>query len=119
MDGDLELARGAAGNKNDGIWGGASIMREYLRAGQLDEMQIHLIPILLGGGVRLFEDLDPQGIELRRTTSIETPSATPLPTRSGCFSPSYRRRIKPPGSCTIRHPLDPPVRLNPSVSLDR
>jgi hypothetical protein len=39
-------------------------------------MQIHLIPLLLGGGVRLFEDLDPGGIELRRTSSIETPGAT-------------------------------------------
>jgi hypothetical protein len=42
----------------------------------LDEMQIHLIPIFLGGGVLLFEDLDPEGIELRRTSSIETPGAT-------------------------------------------
>ena len=44
----------------------------------LDEMQIHLIPLLLGDGVRLFEGLDPQGLELRRTSSIETPSATHL-----------------------------------------
>jgi dihydrofolate reductase len=72
----LELARAAAGDKNVGIWGGANIMREYLRAGLLDEMQIHLIPVLLGGGVRLFEDLGPEPIELRRTSSIETPSAT-------------------------------------------
>jgi dihydrofolate reductase len=42
----------------------------------LDEMQIHLIPILLGSGIRLFEDLDPEGIELRRASSIETPGAT-------------------------------------------
>jgi dihydrofolate reductase len=74
----LELARAAAGDKNVGVWGGANIIREYLRAGLLDEMQIHLIPILLGGGVRLFDDLDPEGIELRRTVSIETPSATHL-----------------------------------------
>jgi dihydrofolate reductase len=72
----LELARAAAGDKNVGIWGGANIMRQYLKAGLLDEMQIHLIPVLLGGGVRLFEDLDADGIELRRTSSIETPSAT-------------------------------------------
>ena len=72
----LELALRAAGDKNVGIWGGANIMRQYLQAGLLDEMQIHLIPVLLGGGVRLFEDLDPEGIELRRTRSIETPSAT-------------------------------------------
>jgi dihydrofolate reductase len=78
IDAALELARAAAGDKNVGIWGGANIVREYLRAGLLDEMQIHLIAILLGGGVRLFEDLDPEGIELRRTSSIETPSATHL-----------------------------------------
>ena len=41
-------------------------------------MQVHLIPILLGGGIRLFEDLDPEGIELRRTSSFETPRATHL-----------------------------------------
>jgi dihydrofolate reductase len=74
----LELARAAAGDKNVGIWGGANIMRQYLKAGLLDEMQIHLIPVLLGGGVRLFEDLDPEGIELRRTSSIETPGSTHL-----------------------------------------
>ena len=72
----LELARAAAGDKNVGIWGGANIIRQYLKAGLLDEMQIHLIPILLGDGTRLFEDLGPEGIDLRRTSSIETPSAT-------------------------------------------
>ena len=41
-------------------------------------MQIHLVPVLLGGGVSLFEGLDPEGIELRRATSIETPGATHL-----------------------------------------
>ncbi len=72
----LELARGAASDKNVGIWGGANIAMQYLRGGLLDEMQIHLIPVLLGGGVRLFEDLGPEQIELRKTSSIETPSAT-------------------------------------------
>ena len=72
----LELARAAAGDKNVGVWGGANIMRQYLKAGLLDEMRIQLIPILLGGGIRLFEDFDPEGIELRRTSSIETPGAT-------------------------------------------
>lgn len=74
----LELARAAAGDKNVGIWGGANIMREYLKAGFLDELQIHLIPLLLGGGVPLFEDFGPDGLELRRTSSIETPGATHL-----------------------------------------
>jgi dihydrofolate reductase len=74
----LELARAPAGDKNVGIWGGANILRQYLKAGLLDEMHIHLVPILLGGGIRLFEGLDPEGIELRRTASIETPGATHL-----------------------------------------
>jgi dihydrofolate reductase len=74
----LELARAAAGDKNVGIWGGANIMRQYLKAGLLDEMHIHLAPILLGGGIRLFEGLDPEGIKLRRLDSIETPGATHL-----------------------------------------
>jgi len=39
----LELARAAAGDNNVGIWGGANIIRQYLKAGLLDEMQIHLI----------------------------------------------------------------------------
>jgi RibD C-terminal domain len=42
----LELARAAAGDKDVRIWGGANIIRQYLKAGFLDEMQIHLIPIL-------------------------------------------------------------------------
>jgi dihydrofolate reductase len=74
----LDLARAAAGGKNVGVWGGANIMRQYLKAGLLDEMHIHLAPVLLGGGIRLFEGLDPDGIELRRLSSIETPGATHL-----------------------------------------
>src|SRR5687768_2974122 len=76
MSASSSTVRAAAGDKSVGIWGGANIMRQYLKAGLLDEMQIHLIPVLLGGGVPLFEDLDPEGIELRRTSSIETPGAT-------------------------------------------
>jgi dihydrofolate reductase len=72
----LELARAAAGDKNVGVWGGANVMRQYLKARLLDEIQIHLVPILIGDGTRLFEDLDPEGIELRRTSTIETPGAT-------------------------------------------
>jgi dihydrofolate reductase len=68
----------AAGDKNVGIWGGADIIRQYLKAGLLDELQIHLVPVLLGGGIPLFEDLDPEGIQLKRGDSIETPGATHL-----------------------------------------
>lgn len=72
----LGLARAAAGDKNVGIWGGANIIRQYLKAGLLDEMRIQLIPILLGDGIRLFEGLNPEGIELRKASSTDTPAAT-------------------------------------------
>jgi dihydrofolate reductase len=71
----LKRARAAAGDKNVGVWGGADIIRQYLKAGLLDEIQIHHIPILIGDGVRLFEDLDPEGIELRKTSLVDTPGA--------------------------------------------
>lgn len=74
----LELARAAAGDKDVGIWGGANIIRQYLKAGLLDEMQIDLIPILLGDGIRLFESLDPNRLELSKTSCIDTPRATHL-----------------------------------------
>jgi dihydrofolate reductase len=72
----LELAHAAAGDRDVLIQGGANIIRQYLEAGLLDEMQIQLIPILLGDGTRLFEGFNPEGIELRKTSSIDTPAAT-------------------------------------------
>jgi dihydrofolate reductase len=60
------------------IWGGGNIIREYLKAGLVDEMEIHLVPILLGDGVRLLDDPVLADIELKRIRCIETPSATHL-----------------------------------------
>jgi dihydrofolate reductase len=54
----LEHARAAAGERDVAIGGGAQTIQEFLRAGLLDEMQVHVAPLLLGGGVRLFEDLE-------------------------------------------------------------
>jgi len=74
----LKQAEATAGDKNIAIWGGANIFQQYLKAGLLDAVQIHLIPVLLGDGVRLFEHLSSQHIELKRTRTIDTPSATHL-----------------------------------------
>ena len=79
----LERGHAAAGDRNVGIWGGANIIRQFLKAGLLDEIQIHLVPMLLGKGIRLFEDFDPEGIELSRRSSIETPAATHFRFRGG------------------------------------
>jgi dihydrofolate reductase len=72
----LGQARAAAGDKNVGIWGGANIIGLYLEAGHIDELEIHLVSILLGSGVRLFEDVTSESFELRRIRCIETPGAT-------------------------------------------
>lgn len=74
----LKRARAAAGEKDVGIWGGANIIDEYLKAGLLDELQIHLVPVLFGEGTRLFDDLGNRRIELKKTSAIDTPGATHL-----------------------------------------
>jgi dihydrofolate reductase len=66
----LEQARQAAGNKDVSLAGGASVARQYLAAGLVDEMEISLVPTLLGSGERLFDgDVDLQGLELVRTVA--------------------------------------------------
>lgn len=74
----LDRARAAAGDKDVALAGGASVVQQYLKAGLLDEIQIHLAPVLLGDGVSLFDRLaiDALGLETRRV--IATPSVTHL-----------------------------------------
>jgi dihydrofolate reductase len=74
----LEQARAAAGDKDVALAGGADVAQQYLKAGLLDEMQIHVVPVLLGGGVRLFDDLGSAPIELEATRAIVSPSVTHL-----------------------------------------
>jgi dihydrofolate reductase len=74
----LDQARAAAGGKNVAIAGGASVAQQYLRAGLLDEIQIHVAPVLLGDGVRLFDNLDPEHAKLEVTRVIGSPSVTHL-----------------------------------------
>jgi dihydrofolate reductase len=53
----LEQARRAAGGKDVALSGGARAVQEYLIAGLVDEMQLHVVPTLLGGGERLFDNV--------------------------------------------------------------
>ena len=69
----LEQAKAAADGKDVSIGGGASVVQQALAAGLVDEFQLHIVPIMLGGGVRLFEDSDP-GLELERTRTLESPT---------------------------------------------
>jgi dihydrofolate reductase len=70
----LEQARAAAGDKDVKIAGGADVAQQYLNAGLLDEVQIHLVPELLGGGVRLFDNLDASRVKLETARVIESPA---------------------------------------------
>ena len=73
----LEQARRAASGRDVSLGGGASAARQYLLAGLVDEMEIGLVPILLGRGERLFEGVaDLGGLELTRT--VATPEVTHL-----------------------------------------
>ena len=74
----LQQARRAAGGKDVTLAGGAKAAQQYLAAGLVDEMEIHLVPILLGGGERLFEGVgdDLHGLELVRT--VAAPKVTHL-----------------------------------------
>jgi dihydrofolate reductase len=73
----VELAKDAAGAKNVGVLG-ASAAQQCIRAGLVDEFYIHLAPILVGAGVRLFEDLGSDSIKLELIKALETPEATHL-----------------------------------------
>ncbi|WP_242332942.1 MULTISPECIES: dihydrofolate reductase family protein [Anaeromyxobacter] len=70
-DSALEQARRAAGGRDVSLAGGASVARQYLAAGLVDEMELHLVPALLGSGERLFDGVgdDLRGLELVRTVA--------------------------------------------------
>ena len=70
-------ARKAAGKKQVYVLGGASIAQQCMNAGLLDAMTIHLVPILLGDGVRLFDHLEKQ-IKMEQLKIIEAPGVTHL-----------------------------------------
>jgi dihydrofolate reductase len=78
IDSALAQARAVAGDKDVGIGGGANVIQQYLAAGLVDELRLHVAPVLLGAGKRLFDNLGDHPIELDRTEVIESPYATHL-----------------------------------------
>ena len=66
----LDQARRAAGGKDVALSGGAQAAQQYLSAGLVDEMQLHIAPVLLGGGARLFDNVaDLHGLKLVETVA--------------------------------------------------
>ena len=68
----IEQARAAAGDRKVSV-AGADVPQQAIRAGLLDEIQNHLVPVLLGEGKRLFDHLGAERIDLERTRVVEAP----------------------------------------------
>jgi dihydrofolate reductase len=74
----LEQAKEAAGGKDVSLGGGASVAQQYLAAGLLDELQLDVVPVLLGDGTRLFDNLADADVKLERVRVVEAPDVTHL-----------------------------------------
>ncbi|MBA3415130.1 MAG: dihydrofolate reductase [Chloroflexia bacterium] len=70
----LEQAKAAAGEKAVQVVGGANVIQQLLREGLVDELHVDVMPVLLGGGLRLFEHLDPDRVRLE---AIDVQAAGP------------------------------------------
>jgi len=79
----LAQAERAAGGKDIALAGGADVAQQFLRAGLVDEMQLHIAPVLLGGGTRLFDNLEGANLELECIRVIAAPGVTHLKYRIG------------------------------------
>jgi dihydrofolate reductase len=74
----LEQAREVAGGKDVMLWGGAQVVNQYLAAGLLDELELHVVPVLLGDGARLFDNLGDAEVQLEQVRAVEAPGVTHL-----------------------------------------
>lgn len=74
----LDQAREAAGGKDVMLWGGGNIVQQYLAAGLLDELELHVVPVVLGDGARLFDNLRDAEVQLEQVRAVEAPGVTHL-----------------------------------------
>ena len=74
----LRQAKKAAGDRDIAIGGGANVAQQTLSAGLVNKIQIHLVPVLLGDGVHLFDHLGAEAVELEMTRVIDAPGVTHL-----------------------------------------
>jgi dihydrofolate reductase len=74
----LQQARAAAGDRAVSIGGGADVAQQYLAAGLIDEIELHVVPVLLGDGVRLFGATSAELPKLEPTRVVDSPTVTHL-----------------------------------------
>jgi len=72
----LQRAKESAGGQDVMLSGGAEVINQYLAAGLLDELDLHVVPVLLGGGARLFEDLGDAEVALEQVRAVDAPGVT-------------------------------------------
>jgi dihydrofolate reductase len=76
INGALAQAQAAAGDRDVVVMGGADVGRQYLRAGLIDEVQIHLVPVVLGAGTPMFDDVG--RLDLTTLEAVRSEHATHL-----------------------------------------
>ncbi|MGW3943111.1 dihydrofolate reductase family protein [Streptomyces phaeochromogenes] len=74
----LDQAKKAADGKDVMLWGGGQVAQQYLAAGLLDELELHVVPVLLGGGSRLLDSLGDADVRLEQVRAVEAPGVTHL-----------------------------------------
>lgn len=74
----LEQAKQAAAGKDVSLGGGANVAQQYLTAGLIDELQLNVVPVLLGSGTRLFENIASADVKLEPVRVVEAPGVTHL-----------------------------------------
>jgi dihydrofolate reductase len=73
-----ELASEAANGRDVRLWGGAQTIQQYMAAGLLDELELHVVSVLLGDGERLFDNLGDAEPQLEQVRAVEAPGVTHL-----------------------------------------
>ena len=72
----LEQAKDAAGGKDVSLGGGAEVAQQYLAAGLIDELDLNVVPVLLGSGTRLFDNPAGSDFTLEQVRAVEAPGVT-------------------------------------------
>jgi dihydrofolate reductase len=78
----LGQAREAAGGKDVALSGGGQVVQQYLAAGLLDELELHVVPVVLGDGARLFDNLRDSNVQLEQVRAVQAPGVTHLKYRT-------------------------------------
>ena len=74
----LEVAKQAAAGQDVRLWGGAQAIQQYMAAGLLDELELALVPVLLGDGERIFDNLGDTEPQLELVRVVDAPGVTHL-----------------------------------------